>query len=139
MNGPVLWGKTEGISWFFLSLGRRKLGRNSPSKWVFQYLKGGCKHDGGFPFTKSFLEKTSGNGYKVLSQYEKEICCCKKSFTGTHLLRDMVEHPLLEVFKTQMGRVLGRLIHIPFLTKAWTRWSFLLMFAKLSVYSLQSA
>ena len=32
---------------------------------VFQYLKGGYKEDGGSLFTRSHMEKTRGNGYKL--------------------------------------------------------------------------
>ena len=33
---------------------------------MFQYLKGGFKEDGDFLFTRSHMEKTRGNGYKLL-------------------------------------------------------------------------
>lgn len=33
---------------------------------MFQYLKGGYKEDGDFLFTRSHMEKTRGNRYKLL-------------------------------------------------------------------------
>jgi len=40
------------------------------------------------------------------------------------LPRDVVESPLLQVFKMRLDRVVDNLIYAPFRTKGWTRWSF---------------
>lgn len=43
---------------------------------------------------------------------------------GNNPLRDVVEPPLLEVFKMQLDRVLGNLIQAPLPIKGWKRRSF---------------
>ncbi|KAK4829880.1 hypothetical protein QYF61_007272 [Mycteria americana] len=71
---------------------------------VFQYLKGSYKEDRGFLFTRSHMEKTRGNRYK-LHQERFHLDRRKKFFTlrtinhWNNLPRDVVESPLLEVFK----------------------------------------
>lgn len=71
---------------------------------VFQYSKGGYKEDGGSVFTRSHMEKTGGNGYKLHSN-KFRLNTRKKFFTvrtvdnWNNFPRDVVEPSLLEVFK----------------------------------------
>ncbi|GAB0181377.1 hypothetical protein GRJ2_000603000 [Grus japonensis] len=71
---------------------------------VFQYLKGGYKEDRGSLITRSHMEKTKGNGYK-LHQERFHLDIRNNIFTvrtinhWNNLPRDVVESPSLEVFK----------------------------------------
>ena len=81
---------------------------------VFQYLKGGYKEDGGSLFTRSHMEKTRGNGYKLhqergFTSIQDRYCLGFFYSENNHwnsLPRDAVESPSLEVFKMQLDRVL---------------------------------
>ena len=71
---------------------------------VFQYLKGSYKEDRGLLFTRSHMEKTRGNWYK-LHRKRFHLNIKKKLFTvrtinhWNNFPRDVVEFPLLEVLK----------------------------------------
>jgi len=47
-----------------LTLEKRRLRRDLIT--MFKYLEGGCKEDGDSCFTRSHMEKTRCNGYKLL-------------------------------------------------------------------------
>jgi len=82
---------------------------------VFQDLKGGCREDRSCLFPNSHIEKTEGNGYK-LRQERFHHYIRTKFFTvrtiihGNHFPSDMLESPLLEVFKMQLDRMLDNFI-----------------------------
>lgn len=71
---------------------------------VFQYLKVGYKEDGVFVYTRSPMERTSVNSYK-LHRERFHLDIRKKFFTmriiivWNNLPRDMAESSSLEVFK----------------------------------------
>jgi len=82
---------------------------------VFQYLKGSCQEDRCSPFARSHLERTRGSGCKL--HQESFHLHTRKTFFAVrtidhcnNLPRDVVESPSLEVFKTQLNKVLHNLI-----------------------------
>ncbi|PKU37620.1 hypothetical protein llap_12074 [Limosa lapponica baueri] len=81
----------------------------------FQYLKGGYKKDGDSLFTRSHMEKTRGNGYKLLLR-RFSLDTRGKFFTvrticfWISLPREVVDSPTLDTFKIQLDRVLGYLV-----------------------------
>jgi len=119
---PALQGKLKELGLF--SLEKRRL-RAGP-RIVFQCLKGGYREDREYLFTRSHMEKTSGNGYK-LQQERFHLNIRTKLFTvrsiidWNNLPRDRVETPSLEVFNMGLDRVLGNLMEAPLPTKGWTR------------------
>ena len=82
---------------------------------MFQYLKGGYKEDGDSLFTRSHMEKTRGNGYKLLLGRFR-LDTRGKFFTmrtishWNNLPREVVDSPTLDTFKIQLDRVLGHLV-----------------------------
>ncbi|KAK4829417.1 LOW QUALITY PROTEIN: hypothetical protein QYF61_003981 [Mycteria americana] len=78
---------------------------------MFQYLKGGYKEDGDSLFTRSHIEKTKGNGYKLLlgrSRLDtrgKFVTMRTISHWG-NLPREVVDSPTLDAFKKQLDRAL---------------------------------
>jgi len=82
---------------------------------VFQYLKCGYKEDGDHLSTRNHMEKTRGNGYKLLLQ-GFQLDTKAKFFTmrtisyWNNLPREVVDSPTLDTFKIQLDRVLGRLV-----------------------------
>lgn len=122
MTEPAPLGKTEG-SGFFVP-GEEKAWEELIT--VCHYLKGRYEDDRGSLFARSYMEKTRGNGCKLdLEMFNLDI---RKNFFAVsidihwnNLPGDVVESPLLQVFKMQMDKVLNNLIYIPFPTKGWTR------------------
>ncbi|KAM9649111.1 uncharacterized protein ACIBXB_011590 [Morphnus guianensis] len=82
---------------------------------MFQYLKGGYKEDGDSLFTRSHMEKTLGNGYKLLLR-RFQLDTRGRFFTmrtishWNNLPREVVDSPTLDTFKIQLDRVLGHLV-----------------------------
>ncbi|KAK4833053.1 hypothetical protein QYF61_027555, partial [Mycteria americana] len=78
---------------------------------VVQYLKGSYKEDRGFLFTRSHMEKTMGNGYK-LHHKRFHLNIRKKIFTvrtinhWNNVPNDVVESPSPKVFNMRLDRVL---------------------------------
>ena len=93
----------------------RELGLFSPEKsriWgdniaAFQYLKGAYKKAGEGLFTRAFSDRARGNGFK-LKDDRFTLDTRKKFFTmrlvrrWTRLLREAVNAPCLEVFRTRL-------------------------------------
>ena len=79
---------------------------------MFQYLQGGYKEDGNFLFTRSHMEKTWGNGYKLLLG-RFQLDARGKFFTmrtishWNNLLREVVDSPTLGI---RLDRVQGHLV-----------------------------
>jgi len=95
------------------SLKKTRLGGNLIT--VLQYLKDICTGSGGSLFTRSHVEETRGNGYKL--QWERFHLRIRKTFLTVrainhwnNLPRDVVESPSLEVFRMRLDRVLDNLI-----------------------------
>jgi len=72
------------------------------------------------------MEKTRGNGYKL--HWVRFHLNVRKTFFIVRMInhwnnlpRDVVESPLLEVFKMQQDRVLNHPIQAPFRTKGWAK------------------
>jgi len=82
---------------------------------MFQNLKGGYKEDGDSLFTRSPMEKTRSNGYKLLL-WRFRLDTRGKFFTMrtlshcNDLPREVVDSPTLDTFKIQLDRVLGDLV-----------------------------
>ena len=82
---------------------------------MFQDLKGGYKEDGDSVFTRSHMEKTRGNGYKLLLGRVRLDTRGKYFTTKTvrhwnNLPGEVVDSPTLATFKIQLDRVLGHLV-----------------------------
>ncbi|KAK4830388.1 hypothetical protein QYF61_010899 [Mycteria americana] len=82
---------------------------------MFQYLKGGYKEYGDSLFTRSHMEKTRGNGYKLLLG-KFQLDTRGRFFTmriicyWNNLPREVVDSPTLDTSKIQLDRVLGHLV-----------------------------
>ena len=92
---------------------------------TFHYLKGGYKEDGDSLFTRSHMEKTRSNGYKLLlGRFQLDtggkLFTMKTISHWNNLPREVVDLPTLDTFKIQMARVLGHL-DCAFAKKGWTR------------------
>ncbi|KAK4827888.1 hypothetical protein QYF61_022311 [Mycteria americana] len=76
---------------------------------MFQYLKGGYKEDGDSLFTRSHMEKTRGNRYKLLPG-RFQLDTRGKLFTmrtishWNNLPREVVYSPTLDTFKIWLDR-----------------------------------
>ena len=81
---------------------------------MFQYLEGSYKEYGDSLLTRGHLEKTRGNGYKLLLG-RFQLDTRGKFFTTrtisrwNNLLREVVDSPTLDTFKIRLDRVLGHL------------------------------
>ena len=82
---------------------------------AFQYLKGEYKQEGNQLFTRVDSDRTRGNGFmlkkgrfrlNVSGKFfsEKAVRCCNR------LLREVVDAPLLELFKARLNGTLGNLV-----------------------------
>ncbi|GAB0184611.1 hypothetical protein GRJ2_000926400 [Grus japonensis] len=95
------------------TLKKRKLRRDLIT--LFQYLNASYKENRRSLFTRSHMERTRGNGYK-LHQERFHLDINPKFFTvgainhWNNLPRDVVESPSLEVFEMQLDRMLDNLI-----------------------------
>lgn len=77
--------------------------------------RGGYKEVEGSLFARSHVEKTRGNKFKLhwerfLLNTRKKFFHQEESITVTSFLRDVVEPPLLEIFKMKLDRMLDSLI-----------------------------
>jgi len=102
------------------SLENRRLRGNLMT--MFQHLKGGYKQDRCSLFTRSRMEKTKSNRYKLLLGRflwdmrgkfftVRTISHCK------HLPREMVDSPMLDTFKIWVDQVLGNIVLIVLLPR----------------------
>ena len=82
---------------------------------MYQYLRGSYKEDGGSLFTRSHLERTRGNGHKLLLGRFR-LDRRGKFFTvrtvnhWNNLPREVVDSTTLDTFKSRLDRVLGHLV-----------------------------
>ena len=82
---------------------------------AFRYLKGAYKQEGSQLFTRVDNGRTRGNGFK-LKEGRFRLDIRGKSFTvrevkcWNRLLREVVDTPSLEVFKTRLDEALGSLV-----------------------------
>jgi len=82
---------------------------------AYQYLEGVYKQEGEQLFTRVYIDRTRGNGFKLI-QGRFRLDIRKKFFTqrvGTHrsrLCREAVDAPSLETFKARMDVALGSLV-----------------------------
>ncbi|PKU49642.1 hypothetical protein llap_26 [Limosa lapponica baueri] len=96
----------------FFSLEKRRLRGDLIT--MFQYLKGGYR-EGDCLFTRSHMEKTRGNRYKLLLG-TFQLDTRGKFFTmrtishWNNLPREVVDSPSLDTFKIQLDRVMGHLV-----------------------------
>ena len=78
---------------------------------VYKYLKGRCKEDRARLFSVVPSDRTRGNGHKV--KHRSFPLNIRKHFTVREaerwhrLLREVVESPSLEIFKSHLGMALG--------------------------------
>ncbi|GAB0181296.1 hypothetical protein GRJ2_000594900 [Grus japonensis] len=82
---------------------------------IFQYLNGNCKENRGSLLLMSHMDKTWGNGYKLYQErfhlhIREKFFIVRTIIHWNNLPRDVVESPLLEVFKMLLDRVLDNLI-----------------------------
>ncbi|KAK4832506.1 LOW QUALITY PROTEIN: hypothetical protein QYF61_023571 [Mycteria americana] len=78
---------------------------------VYKYMVGGTEEDGAKLFSVGSRHRTRGNGHK-LKHIKFYLNTRKKFFTMgvvKRLHREVVESPSLEVFKTQLDTILGKL------------------------------
>ena len=82
---------------------------------TFQYLKGACKQEKEWLFTRVVSDRTRGNGFK-LGQGTFGLDIRKKFFTRkvvTHwsrLPKEVVDAPSLDAFKASLDVALGSLV-----------------------------
>ena len=82
---------------------------------AFQYLKGACKQEGKWLFTRVDNDRTRGNGFK-LRQGRFRLDIRRNFFTQrvvTHwnrLSKEVVDAPSLEAFKARLDVALGNLV-----------------------------
>jgi len=82
---------------------------------MFWYLKGGYKEDGDFLSTSSHMEKTRGNGYKLLlGRFQLDtrgnFFTMRTIKLWNNLPREVVDCSELDTFKIQLDRLLGHRI-----------------------------
>ncbi|GAB0179369.1 hypothetical protein GRJ2_000402200 [Grus japonensis] len=82
---------------------------------MFEYLKGGYKEDGDSLFTRNCMEKTRGNGCKLLLgrfqlDTRGQFFTMRTISHWNNLAREVVDSPTLDTFKIQLDRVLGHLV-----------------------------
>ena len=82
---------------------------------MFQYLKGGYEEDGDSLFTRSHMEKTRGNGYKLcLGRFQLDtrgrFFTMRTISHWNNLPREVVDSPTLHTFKILLDMVLGHLV-----------------------------
>ncbi|KAK4805622.1 hypothetical protein QYF61_022380 [Mycteria americana] len=93
------------------SLENRRLGGHLIT--VSQYLKGGYKEDGGSLITRSHMEKTRASEYKLHRErfrldIRNTFFTVRTIIHWNNLPRDVVESPLMEVFKMRLDKVLDK-------------------------------
>ncbi|GAB0187282.1 hypothetical protein GRJ2_001193500 [Grus japonensis] len=82
---------------------------------MFQYLKSGYKEDGDSLLTRRHMEKTRGNGYKLLLG-RFQLDTRRKFFTmriishWNNLPREATDSPAVDTLKIWLDRVLGHLV-----------------------------
>ena len=82
---------------------------------MYQYLRGSYKEDGDSLFTWRHMEKTRGNGHKLLLGRFR-LDTRGKFFTvravshWNNLPREVVDSAMLDTFKSRLDRVLSRLV-----------------------------
>lgn len=117
-----LRGKTEGVRYFLL-------GEEVPSESPHHSSpipKGWPQDDRGSLFTRSCIEITKGNGYKLHNKrfhlnIRNKCFTLRKIHQWNNLPKVTVQYLSLEVFNMQLDRVLDNLIYAPPPVKDWTR------------------
>lgn len=112
-----LWGKTEGTRCFLPGKGKEPHQGTFQGNLitVFQYLQGGYKEDRHSLFTRSHMENTRHNRYKLhgerfILKVRNNFFTLRKIIYWKSFPRNVVEFPLLEDLEMQLDRVLGNLI-----------------------------
>ncbi|PKU49449.1 hypothetical protein llap_314 [Limosa lapponica baueri] len=118
LGSLLYWGRLRELGLF--SFERRRLREDIIT--MFQYLKGGYKEDGDSLFTRGHMEKTRGNGYKLLLGRFR-LDARGEFFTMTTISHwnnvpsEVVDSPSFDTLKIQLHRVVGHLAYTTLLPR----------------------